>query len=188
MSSWPWYVTRASGFVAVLLLAATVLWGIGQITGLTYKVMEPVKAWLVHKALALALLAVIAVHIGTILIDKFIDFRVSEVFIPFVSDYSNGSTLLGFGLGAVAMAAGIISLYLLIVIVATSLGWIDSKPRLWQRLHFLSYLTVGLIFIHGLGTGTDLRTGIWRGLWFSLGTLLLIGIISRLLRAGTLKR
>jgi len=45
------------------LLILLMLSGIGQVTGLTYKIVEPVKAWVIHKALALALCGAIVVHV-----------------------------------------------------------------------------------------------------------------------------
>jgi len=56
--SWEWYVVRASGFLAAGLVFLLMLSGIGQVTGYTYKFLEPLKAWALHKAMGLALLGV----------------------------------------------------------------------------------------------------------------------------------
>jgi hypothetical protein len=54
-SSWPWYIIRAAGFTAAGLIILLMLSGIGQVTGFTYRFIAPIKAWAIHKALALAL-------------------------------------------------------------------------------------------------------------------------------------
>ncbi|MEP7204901.1 MAG: hypothetical protein ABI716_01770, partial [Candidatus Saccharibacteria bacterium] len=50
-SSWPRYLTRDSGLIAADLLVLLMLSGIGLVTGLTFKMVEPLKAWAVHRAL-----------------------------------------------------------------------------------------------------------------------------------------
>lgn len=43
-SSWPWYITRAAGFVAAISLILLMLSGIGFITGGTFRFLEPLTA------------------------------------------------------------------------------------------------------------------------------------------------
>lgn len=187
-ASWLWYVIRAAGFVAAGLLILLMLSGIGQVTGLTYRFLEPVKAWAVHRAMALALCAMIVVHVGLLLIDKFVPFSLAQVLVPFQSHYTNKSTLLGVSLGSWAVTLGILSMYSVAVIVASSLGWIDTHKRTWKWLHYLSYFVILAVFLHGMSVGTDLRYGTFRTVWIGLFAIVLLGVISRLARAGTLRR
>lgn len=187
-NSWAWYVIRASGFVSVGLIFLLMLSGIGQVTGLTYKLWEPVKAWAIHKAMAIALCVSIAVHMLSLLLDHYVSFSIPQIVIPFLSDYSNGSRLFGASLSEIAIASGILAMYGVAVIVASSLGWIDTHKKRWRWLHYISYGVVLLALIHGLGAGTDLAHGFWRGFWLVLAAILGVGIFSRLRRAGTLKR
>ena len=187
-TSWPWYIIRASGFVAAGLLILLMLSGIGQVTGLTYRVLEPVKAWAVHRAMALALCVMIAVHVGLLLIDKFVPFSLLQVLVPFASHYTNKSTLLGVSLGSWAVTLGVLSMYSVAIIVASSLGWINTHKRTWKWLHYLSYFVILAVFLHGMSVGTDLRYGTFRTIWIGLFVVVLLGVISRLARAGTLRR
>lgn len=184
--NWPWYIVRASGFISAGLLLLLMLSGIGQVTGLTYKLWEPVKAWAIHKAMAIALCISIAIHVTALLFDHYISFSLPQVAIPFLSEYTNGTKLFGLPLGDVALASGILAMYGVAVIVASSLGWIDTHKKMWRWLHYTSYAVVVLAFIHGLGVGTDLAHGFWRGFWLVMAALLVLGIISRLRRTGTL--
>ncbi len=187
-ASWPWYVIRAAGFTAAGLIILLMLSGIGQVTGLTYRFIEPIKAWFIHKALAIALCVAIAIHIGFLLIDHYVHFSFAQLFIPFLSRYNNKTQLFGIALGWAAIAMGILAMYGVAVIVASSLGWIDSKKKTWRKLHYTSYAVAVLVFIHALYSGSDLEYGTFRAAWIFLGFIVLIGIIMRMRRAGSLRR
>lgn len=184
-TSFPWYVVRAAGFVAAGLLVMLMLSGIGQVTGLTYRFIEPVKAWALHKAMAIALCISIVVHVGFLLIDRYLPFSIGQVLVPLNSHYNNGTKLLGIPLGGLAVAFGILAMYGVVVIVASSLGWVNTKPARWHKLHYLSYLVMFLVILHGLYAGTDLKYGVFRETWVGLAAVVALGVISRLLRAGT---
>jgi predicted ferric reductase len=186
VTSWPWYIVRGAGFVAAGLIVLLMLSGIGQVTGLTYRFFEPVKAWAIHKALAYALLAAIAIHVIFLLIDKFLPFSLLQVLVPFVSTYNNKTTLFGLSLGIFGVAFGILAMYGVIIVVASSLKWIDTRKKLWRRTHYVSYAVAGLVFLHALIVGTDVRYGIFRLGWLFLGFIVVAAIITRIWRAKTL--
>jgi sulfoxide reductase heme-binding subunit YedZ len=185
-ASWPWYVIRAAGFTAAGLLFLLMLSGIGQVTGLTYKFLEPIKAWALHKALAIALCVAIAIHGGLLLIDHYVHFSLAGVLVPFVSSYNNKSQLFGLPFGALAVGFGILATYGIAPIVLSSLKWIDTKKGAWKKLHYLSYAVVVLVFLHALYVGSDLRYGTFRVIWVLIGFIVLLGIISRLARRGSM--
>ncbi|MEI7838506.1 MAG: ferric reductase-like transmembrane domain-containing protein [bacterium] len=186
-SVWPWYIIRASGFTAVALLIMLTISGIGQVTGLTFKYLEPIKAWAFHKALAYTLCAAVIVHGGFLLLDHYVKFTIPQILIPFVSHYNNKSSLIGLNLGWFGVTAGILASYGIAVIIISSLGWIDTKKKAWKQLHYLSYLVAILVFIHALSTGSDLKYGTFRLFFIFLGLLTIIGVISRIYRAGIIK-
>jgi sulfoxide reductase heme-binding subunit YedZ len=187
-ASWPWYVVRAAGFVAAGLLILLMLSGIGQVTGLTYRLIEPVKAWALHKALAFALVASIAMHVIFLLIDKYLPFTIPQVLVPFLDHYNNNVPLFGMTLGIIAVGLGILAMYGVLIIVASSLGWIDTKKGLWRKLHYLGYVVMLFVFVHALGAGSDLKYGTFRAGWIMLGLIILLAVATRLWRAGTLKK
>ncbi len=186
VTSWPWYVVRGAGFVAAGLIILLMLSGIGQVTGLTYRFFEPVKAWAIHKALAYALLASIVVHVGFLLIDKFLPFSLLQVLVPFASTYNNKSTILGLSLGLFGVAFCILAMYGVLIVVASSLKWIDTKKKLWRQTHYVSYAVAGLVFLHALIVGTDVRYGTFRFGWIFLGFIVMVAVITRLWRSRTL--
>jgi predicted ferric reductase len=187
-SSWPWYIIRGAGFVAAGLIILLMLSGIGQVTGIIYRYIEPIKAWAIHKALALALCGAIVVHIGFLLIDKYVRFNIVQLLVPFASRYNNGTRVLGMPLGALAVTFGILSMYGVAIIVASSLGWIDTKKKTWKLLHYISYAVAFLIFLHAVYVGSDLKYGTFRMVWIAAGFVVLLGIAARLWRVRVIKK
>lgn len=187
-ASWPWYIIRGAGFVAAGLLILLMISGIGQVTGLIYNYIEPVTAWAIHKALAYALCVSIVIHAGFLLIDKFVRFNLIQLFIPFASHYNNGTKLAGVPLGALAVTLGITAMYGIAIVVASSLGWIDTKKKTWRKLHYISYAVALLVFLHALYIGSDLKYGTFRAAWVAAGFIVIIAVIARLWRAGTVKK
>jgi len=187
-STWPWYVIRGSGFVAAGLLILLMLSGIGQVTGILYRWIEPIKVWAIHKAMAIALLAAIAVHGGFLLLDTYMPFSIGKILIPFDSSYNNGTKFAGIALGSLAVTFGIVAMYLIIVLVASSLGWIDTKTKRWRKLHYFSYIVVLLVFLHALYTGSDLRHGLFREAWEAMIIVMFIAILMRLWRAKVVQK
>ena len=188
MSAFPWYVIRVSGLLGVGLMGLLMVSGIGQVTGLTYRFIEPLKAWAIHKAVALGLVAVIAVHMLTLLIDSFMPFSIKQILIPFTSSYTNGTTLFGLSLTGWAVGLGVLAMYAVAVIVASSLGWIDSKKKAWHWLHYLSYFAMAATLLHAVTVGTEFKEGSWRLLLLAGTVVVLLGVISRVMRAGSLRR
>ena len=177
-ASWPWYITRAAGFVAAISLALLILSGTGFITGATFKFLEPLTAWATHKAIAYVFAISAVVHVVALLFDKFVPFTIVQVLVPFLSNYKE-VTIAGHHLGSLYVALGVISLYFVLAIMLTSILWIDKKPHTWKAFHFLAYLTIIFVFFHALYLGTDLMHGIFRTLWIIVGIGLAIAIVYR---------
>lgn len=180
-SSWPWYITRASGFVAAVALVLLMLSGIGFITGATFRFLEPLTAWATHKAIAVVFGLSVLVHGTALLFDKFVPFNVIQVLVPFKSNYHD-ATIAGHYVGSLYVALGIIAMYMLLAIILASYLWIDKKPHLWKVIHFLAYFTMIFVFFHALYLGTDLTHGIFRILWILAGAGVAIAIFYRLRR------
>lgn len=180
-STWPWYITRAAGFVAAFSLVLLMLSGVGFITGATFRFLEPLTAWATHKAIALVFGISIVVHGVALLFDKFVPFSIAQTLVPFLSHYRE-VTIAGHHLGSIYVALGIIAMYCVLAIILTSIFWMDKKPHAWKTFHFLAYLTMIFVFFHALYLGTDLAHGIFRILWIILGIAVAVAIVYRLRR------
>lgn len=174
-ASWPRYVARDAGLIAADLLVLLILSGIGLVTGLTFKFVQPLTAWAVHKAMGLAFAAAVVIHIAVLLFDHLKPYKLLGLLIPFVS--SDKSLYLAFG---------VLAFYGILAITLTSLVWKDKKPHTWKLFHLFSYLVMTLVFFHALYMGTDLSHGITRSLWKLAGLIILALGLGRLRRTHTL--
>jgi sulfoxide reductase heme-binding subunit YedZ len=143
----PWYVARSSGLVAWALLAGSVVWGLLM----TSKIVRGrVKgSWLLdlHRWLGGLALVFTGVHVAAIMGDSYVHFGLASVMIPLAAHWH-----------PVAVAWGVVSVYLLIAVEATSLARRHLNVRLWKRVHFVSFPLFVTSTIHGLSAGTDGRT------------------------------
>jgi len=142
----PWYVARSSGLVAWGLLAAAVVWGLFM----TSKVLRGrVKnSWLLdlHRWLGGLALTFTGVHVVAIMGDSYVHFGLASVLVPLAATWH-----------PVAVAWGVVSLYLLAAVELTSLVRKHLAHRLWKRVHMLSLPLFVLSTVHGLTAGTDAR-------------------------------
>ena len=180
-SAWPWYITRAAGLTAAMLLLILIFSGVGLVTGYTFRFLEPLTAWATHRALGLAFAVSVLIHGTSLLFDHYVPFTIAQTLLPFMSNYRT-VVIAGHNIGSIFVALGILASYGILAIIISSLLWIDKKPYTWKLVHFLAYLIMIFVFIHALYIGTDLAHGIFRVLWVALGTSSAIVILYRFKR------
>jgi sulfoxide reductase heme-binding subunit YedZ len=139
-----WYLSRASGIVAWLMLTASVLWGIALATDLFPRRRRP--AWLLdlHRWLAGLTLFFVAGHLGTLLADRTVHFRVLDVLVPFSSTWR-----------PTAVAVGIVAVWLLLAVEGTALAMRRLSKKWWRDVHIASYWVFWGTCIHAALAGTD---------------------------------
>jgi sulfoxide reductase heme-binding subunit YedZ len=140
----PWYVARAAGLIAWTLLTASVLWGLSISTRVFRG--KPRPAWLLDLHRYLGGLATIftVLHVGAIIADSYVHFDLMSVLIPFASSWR-----------PVAVAWGVVGLYLLLAVQLTSLVRRRLPKKLWRATHFASFPLFGFATLHALTAGTD---------------------------------
>lgn len=153
-----WVLTRATGAVSLVLLTATLVLGIVDVTRWRTRGWPRFVIDAVHRNAALLAVVLIAVHVVTTVVDGYVSISAANAFIPFSGSYRP----LWLGLGALALD-------LMLALVATSLlrRWIGH--RVWRAVHWAAYGCWPIALIHGLGMGTDVRAG-WL-LWVALGCI-----------------
>jgi methionine sulfoxide reductase heme-binding subunit len=139
-----WYLSRAAGIVAWLMLTASVLWGIVLATDLFPKWRHAPTLLAMHRWLAGMTFFFIAGHLVTLLFDGYAKFRVADLLVPFSSTWK-----------PTAIAVGIVALYLLIAVQLTALGMKRLSKKWWRDVHIVSYFVFWSVSIHGALTGTD---------------------------------
>lgn len=162
MTELTWYIARASGIVGWVLVAASVLWGLALSTRVLASRTKP--NWLLdlHRFLGASALVFTAIHVVAVLGDTYIDFSLTNVLVPFTGTWH-----------PVAMAWGVIGLYLLAAVEITSLLRRRLSKRAWRVTHFLSFPLYLLSSVHLLTAGTDATNpALW---WTVVATTGLIG-------------
>lgn len=137
--------------------------------------------------MAIAMSLLVVTHLSFLLVDSFAKYKLLDVLVPFRVQFEN-STVFGHSVGSFYNALGITALYMLPFIIFSSLFFIESKKRLWEWLHYLSYPFMLLVYFHTLYLGTDLKHGWLRILWLGFGVRLILLTLTRVARAGSLKR
>lgn len=139
-----WYVARAAGLVAWALSAATVLWGLALSSRALGR--RPKPAWLadLHEHLGGLTVVFTAVHVGALALDDYIEFTPTDLLVPFAAEWR-----------PLAVAWGIVGLYLLLAIEGTSLLRRRVPTKLWRRVHRASFMLFAAATTHLLTAGTD---------------------------------
>jgi methionine sulfoxide reductase heme-binding subunit len=142
-----WYATRGTGAVVLVLLTASVLLGILESRGWRILGASLFAVGSLHRTLSLLALTLLAVHIVTTLLDPFPHIGVPAAFVPF----SDGYRTLWLGLGTLAAD-------ILLALVLTSLARRRLGYGAWRGVHWFAYLCWPVALLHGLGTGSDVKT------------------------------
>ncbi len=135
----PWYVSRAAGITAYLLLSMSTLLGLTISTRLLDRWVSRADAFALHEHLPWLALGSIVLHAGVLLFDSYQPFNLAQVLLPLTSDYR-----------PFAVAIGIIGLYLAALLVASFYvrAWLGQ--RRWRLLHYASFALYALATLHGM--------------------------------------
>jgi predicted ferric reductase len=142
-----WFLTRATGLVALVLLSACL------VLGILINVRFASPRWPrfltagLHRNLSLLVLVFVAIHVATTVLDSYTSIQWLDAVIPFVSVYRP----FWLGLGAIAFD-------LLLALAVTSLLRVRLGHRTWRLTHWAAYACWPVAVVHGLGTGSDPRT------------------------------
>jgi DMSO/TMAO reductase YedYZ heme-binding membrane subunit len=163
-----WYTARSAGIVAWALAAASVVWGLllsSRVFG-----RRPKPSWLLDLHRYLGGLAVVftAVHVVAIMADSYVSFGLTDVLVPLATSWH-----------PVAVAWGIVGMYLLIAVEVTSLLRHRMPTRLWRRVHYLSFPLLVLASVHGLTAGTDGTSPLFEGGLICVGGLVAALLVAR---------
>ena len=178
-----WYLSRASGMVAWIALAATCLWGILLITRMLKPADRP--AWLLdlHRWLGAVTVVTVLVHVLVLLGDGWMKPTLAQLFIPFATGWAHESI----AAERVSYAIGIIAFYVLIVVELTSLAMKKIPRRVWGAIHLGSYLVFLMSTVHGVMAGSDAANIVFVCTLVAVASILAFSFMARVLQ-GRAKR
>jgi predicted ferric reductase len=160
-----WYVTRAAGLMAYLLLWLSTVWGLGVASKIFDPLVYRAFTFDVHEFLSLLAIGFTVLHVGVLLADKYVPFTVVQVLIPFINDYRP------FWVGM-----GIIGTYLTLLVTVTFYlrRWIGQKA--FRSIHLFSFGSYAAVTLHGIFSGTDTTLGATQLVY--VGTALVVGLLT----------
>ena len=140
----PWFIARAAGIVAWLLLTGSVVWGVVLATKAFPAHRRP--AWLLdlHRWLGGLTVAFLAVHLGALMADDYVSFGLADLLVPGAASWHRG-----------AVALGVVALWLLVVVQLTSVFMRRLPRRAWRAVHLTSYAAFWLTSLHASFAGSD---------------------------------
>jgi sulfoxide reductase heme-binding subunit YedZ len=148
-----WYLTRSTGAVALLLLTLSVALGVVGVSRFSSSRWPRFVLDSLHRNVSLLALAFLLVHIITAVLDSFAPISLIDAFVPFAGSYRP----FWLGLGA-------ISFDLLLAVTLTSLVRRRLGYGAWRATHWLAYACWPIALLHGLGTGSDVKSAWLLGL------------------------
>jgi len=138
-----WYLMRASGVVALLLLTLSLALGVATSNRWRPRASRLWVTTAVHRNASLLAVVFLSVHVLTSALDPDAAVRWAPTVWPFRASWS--------------LAAGTLSLDLVAAVVLTSIGRRRLSFRTWRLVHRSAYGAWPLAVAHGLGMGTDVR-------------------------------
>ena len=166
-----WFLARASGFAAYLLLWLAVVLGLLVSSKLSRAWPGGPMAVDLHQFLSLLSLGAILFHALILLGDHHLGYAPLHVFVPFAS---HPYRPLWVGLGQVG-------LYLAAIVAFSFYVRRYLGARTWRLLHYGSFAVYFLITAHALGAGTDTTAPTAIGLYSFSGLIIYFLIVYRLL-------
>lgn len=142
-----WYLTRSTGVVSLLLLTATVVLGVVDVSRWSSPRWPRFVLDSLHRNVSMLVLVFLGLHIITATLDSFAPIALLDAVVPFIGGYRP----FWLGLGAVAFD-------LLLAVAITSLVRERLGHRAWRIVHWLAYACWPIALLHGLGTGSDVKS------------------------------
>ncbi len=160
-----WYLSRGSAFVSFWLLWLSMALGLA-LTGRVAKIWPgALQALDLHEFVSLLGLGTALFHALILTGDRFIQFTITQVLIPFAGQ---SYAPIWVGIGQVAFYA-----WGLITLSFYFRKWLGTQT--WRMIHLVSFVVYALALVHGIASGTD-SGAIWAVLmyWASAGSLLFL--------------
>jgi predicted ferric reductase len=139
-----WFVTRAAGLIAYLLLWFSTVWGLAVPSKLATPLLEQAYTFDFHQFISLLSIGFTALHIIVLMIDQYMPFTLWQILIPFLAPYHP------FWVGL-----GVISFYIISIVTITFYLRSYIGMSAFRYIHMLSLVGYLGATLHGLFAGTD---------------------------------
>src|SRR5512135_3740272 len=93
-----WYITRAAGLIAYLLLWLSTAWGLAVSSRIFDPYLQRNYTYDFHQFISLLAIGFLGLHLTVLLLDHYLPFSITQVLVPFTSTYRT----LWVGIGGIA--------------------------------------------------------------------------------------
>lgn len=143
---WSWYLSRAGGIVAILLVYVSIFFGSIIRLPFLQKFIEPLASLEIHKWISVQAFIFVIIHAVVLLWDKYIGFSPKDIFVPFASVYNPAMVTLG-----------VLGMYAILALILTSYFKKYISYAVWRAVHFLNIFVFAAAFVHAFEMGTDFK-------------------------------
>jgi predicted ferric reductase len=171
-----WYLSRASAWVAFVLLWASMALGLAITNRLARVWPGGPTAFDLHQHVSLLALAFSMFHGLVLLGDRYVGYTLVALALPFASqDYR-----------PIAVGVGQVAFYTLALVSLSFYVRQRIGRRIWRLIHFLSFAVFVLALAHGMASGTDSGAA-WARMvyWTSSASVLFLTVYRVLVSSGS---
>ncbi len=139
-----WYVTRAAGITAYLLLWFSTVWGLAVSSKILDRMLHRQFTYDFHQFISLLAVGFLVLHIVVLYLDQYLPYSIAQILVPFLSPYR-----------PLWVGVGVIAFYLTLLVTVTFYlrGRIGMKS--FRAIHVTSLLGYLGGLVHGFFSGTD---------------------------------
>jgi predicted ferric reductase len=171
-----WYVTRASGIIAYLLLWFSTILGLAVTSKYLDGMLERLFTYDFHEFISLLSVAFTLVHVLVLTLDRYLPYSFAQILVPFISPYRP------FWVGV-----GVIAFYIIGLVTVTFYLRNRIGTRAFRVIHVLSLIGYIGVTLHGYYAGTDTALSAMQILYKVSGLVVLFFTIYWLVLLGLRK-
>jgi predicted ferric reductase len=139
-----WYVTRASGIIAYLLLWFSTILGLAVTSKYLDGMLDRLFTYDFHEFISLLSIAFTLIHVLVLMLDRYLPYSLAQILVPFISPYRP------FWVGV-----GVIAFYMMLLVTITFYMRNRIGTRTFRTIHYISLLSYIGVTLHGYFSGTD---------------------------------
>ena len=154
-----WYITRAAGLTAYLLLWFSTAWGLAVSSKIFDRILHRAITYDFHQFISLLAVGFIFLHIIVLMADRYLPYTLAQILVPFLSPYR-----------PLWVGIGVLGFYLTLLVTVTFYVRSRIGMRAFRLIHILSLVAYLGAAVHGFFAGTD--SSLWTTQWMYAGTFL----------------
>ena len=139
-----WYVTRAAGIVAYLLLWFSMILGLAVTSKYLDGLLDRMFTYDFHQFISLLSLVFVGLHIVVLSLDRYLPYSALQILVPFLSPYRPAW-----------VGIGVLSFYIILLVTATFYLRKRIGMQAFRVIHILSLVGYLGATLHGIYAGTD---------------------------------